>query len=158
MKDVAKTYTRLEKIIDLIVFAGLVVFWIIIWQVNQKQQQPIPTHFNIQGTADAFGTASHLYTLAIINTALVLGMHILKWANIPLNFGQEITATNKKGIMRVMRQTLSLLALSILIIFGIILYETLTYTATSAAYLFILIFFSIKIPIIFYFAKTQNIK
>lgn len=150
--------TPLERIIDGIVFIGLLVFWIIIWQYNNNNQKPIPSHFNIQGTADSFANPEHLYGLAALNTVLITGLYFLKYKNIPLNFGQEITPTNKDAVMQVMRQTLSLLALSILVIFGIILYETITYDTNNSAYSFILIFVSIKVPIIFYFLKTQNIK
>lgn len=151
-------YTTLERIIDGIVLSGLFALWVIIWQYNVNNQKPVPSHFNIQGTADAFASPEHLYGLAALNTVLIAGLYFLKYKNIPLNFGQEITPNNKNAIMQVMRQTLSLLALSILVIFGIILFETITYTANTTAYSFILIFVSIKLPIIFYFIKTQNIK
>ncbi len=153
-----RKYSLFEKIIDSIVLLGLITFWCVIWKVNQNPDQILPTHFNIQGTADSFGNTSHLYTLGFINTFLILGLYILKWKNIPLNFGQEITENNKVAIMQVMYKTISLFALSILVIFGIILYETITYKSSQTPYLFILILFCVKIPIIFYFIKTQNIK
>jgi|SRR5690606_38265336 hypothetical protein len=158
MQKHRRKYSRFEKIIDSIVLLGLITFWCIIWKVNQNPDQILPTHFNIQGTADSFGNATNLYILGFINTFLILGLYILKARNIPLNFGQEITANNKEAIMQVMRKTVSIFALSILIIFGIILYETITYNSSQTPYLFILILFCIKIPIIFYFIKTQNIK
>lgn len=150
--------TSLERIVDGIVFIGLLVFWIIIWQYNNNNQKPIPSHFNIQGTADSFAHPQHLYGLAALNTVLIAGLYFLKYKSISLNFGQEVTLNNKDALMQVMRQTLSLLTLSILVIFGSILYETITYNSNNTAYSFILIFVSIKVPIIFYFLKTQNIK
>lgn len=150
--------TSLERIVDIIVFVSLLVFWIIIWQYNNHIQEPIPSHFNIQGTADAFASPKHLYGLVAVNTLLITSLYFLKYKNIPLNFGQEITPNNEDAIMQVMRETLSLFALSIVVISGIILYETITYDTNNTAYSFILIFVSIKVPIIFYFLKTQNIK
>jgi|SRR5690606_122250 len=158
MQKHRRKYSLFEKIIDSIVLHGLITFWCIIWQVNQNPDQILPTHFNIQGTADSFGNTSHLYTLGFINTFLILGLYVLKWKKIPLNFGQEINENNQEAIMHVMHKTISLFALSILVIFGIILYETITYKSSQTPYLFIFILFCIKIPIIFYFIKTQNIK
>ncbi|MBA5791977.1 hypothetical protein H1R17_03610 [Flavobacterium sp. xlx-214] len=150
--------TSLERIVDGIVFISLLVFYFIIWRYNRKNNVDIPVHFNIQGTADAFASPEHLYGLAALNTVLIAGLYLLKCKNISLNFGQEVTPTNKDAVMQVMRQTLSLFALSIVVIFGIILYETITYDSNNTAYSFILIFVSIKVPIVFYFLKTQNIK
>jgi|GEM_PF-4129166 len=156
-KDAAK-YTLLEKITDFSVAAGLVLFWIVVLRYNHKHVQSVPTHFNIQGEADAFGSAGHLYLLAAINTLLIAGLYLIKWKDVPLNFGHGGITENKKTLLKpVMKQTLSLFAASLLVIFGIILMETLSYNKGERAYSFIFIFFAIKIPIVFYLAKTQDI-
>lgn len=155
-KAVAK-YTLLEKVADCLVAAGLLLFWIVVYVFNQGTTLRVPTHFNIQGEADAFGSSDHLYLLAALNTLLITGLYVLKAKKMSLNFGIEITESNKSAIRVVMNQTLSLFAVSLLIIFGIILMETVTYNEGDPAYSFILIFLAIKIPVVFYLAKTQDV-
>src|SRR5690606_41451561 len=116
MQKHRRKYSRFEKIIDSIVLLGLITFWCIIWKVNQNPDQILPTHFNIQGTADSFGNATNLYILGFINTFLILGLYILKSRNIPLNFVQVITAYIKDSIITVMRKTVTILAWIISII------------------------------------------
>lgn len=157
MEKAVATYTLLEKITDCIVAAGLLFFWILVYVFNRENVAQVPTHFNIQGEADAFGTPVHLYLLVALNTLLIAGIYALKVKKVPLNFGYGIAESNKPAVRVVMNQTLSLFALSLLVIFGIILMETVMYTEGNRAYSFILIFFAVKIPIVFYLAKTQDV-
>lgn len=158
MNKAKVVYTSFEKALDATVLIGLILFWTIIWNFNQENTQLIPIHFNMQGKADAFGNPESLYSLGTINSVLLLGLYLLKWFNAPLNFGQEVTESNKEALTKIMRQTISLLALSVLVIFGIILFETLYYTEEETAYSFIFILFAVKVPLIFYLFKSQNIK
>lgn len=157
MKEPVVKYTLLEKVADGTVAAGLLLFWILVYVFNRANVRAIPTHFNIQGEADAFGPAGHLYLLAALNTVFIAGLYILKRKNIPLNFGRGIGERNKPELRVVANQTLSLFAVSLLLIFGIILMETVTYNEAKQAYSFIFIFFAIKIPLVFYLSKTQDI-
>lgn len=84
---------------------------------------------------------------------------VLAFKSIPhsLYFGTKDSAVDLQKMRPIWKNTMNLLALSIIIIAYIVLFETVGYQSDEPAYSFIAIFFVIKIPIFYYFYSTQNL-
>lgn len=145
------------SLLSILVGLGLLLFWGLIFYYTQVISTKVPTHFTIQSSADAFGDISSLYWLGIINTVLVV--LVLAFKSIPhsLYFGTKDNAVDLQKMRPIWKNTMNLLALSIIIIAYIVLFETVGYQSDEPAYSFIAIFFVIKIPIFYYFYSTQNL-
>lgn len=85
----------------------------------------IPTHFNVRGEADGFGSKRNLMTLPIINTILFAGMTLLNRFPQAFNYLEPITPENAERQYRAATRMIRYMKLAIAIVFFIITYSTL---------------------------------
>jgi uncharacterized membrane protein len=81
----------------------------------------IPTHYNLAGQADGFGSKQSLLILPSLMTLLFIGLTILnKYPHI-FNYEVKITADNARNKYTIASRMMRMLKLSLVIIFGLLL-------------------------------------
>lgn len=72
----------------------LVINWLIVLRVYGSLPDTIPTHFNLAGEADGFGSSLTLFLIPVISTVSLAGMSILARFPEIYNYPVKITPEN----------------------------------------------------------------
>lgn len=118
----------------------------------------IPVHYDLSGAADRFGSKNHILALPFIATILFVASTILNRFPHVLNYPTPITKTN--ALMQYTNATrmIRYLKLAIVIIFGLIVFQTIQ-TANGqkdglGAWFIFLVMGLIFLPIMFFLIKS----
>lgn len=115
--------TIIDKISEALGWLLLFAFWFLIITNYPKIPDIVPTHFNFNGKADAFGGKARIFTLPSIATILFLGMTILNKFPHIFNYPTEITNDNALRQYKSATRMIRFLKLIIVLIFGLIAYQ-----------------------------------
>ena len=113
----------IDKMLETASAIGLIVMWVITYNVFFKLPNMIPIHFNGFGKADNYGDRFTLLLLPIMATVLYLSITYLNKFPHIFNYGVTITEANVEKQYRLAMRMLRFAKLSILIIFTIIIAE-----------------------------------
>ena len=142
----------------------LLVFavWVFIIAVFESLPDIIPIHYNAQGTPDNFGNKWMILALPIVSTILFIGLTILNYFPETFNYPVKINEENALKQYRYATRLIRYLKLVIVIIFGLVLYQTTRFSKTNNEGLGIwflpLVLGLIFIPLIFYIIKSVKTK
>lgn len=119
--------TITDKIIETMGWIGLISVWIFTLLNYSKLPAQIPIHYNLAGEADSFGSKWYIILLPIVATILFLGMTVLN--KYPHRFSYPAIITPHNAVSQYTNATrmIRFLKVSIVLIFGLITYETLKY-------------------------------
>lgn len=154
--------TTTEKTLELIGWISIIAIWILTIANYNNLPETIPIHFNSTGQADGFGGKATILTLPLIATILFLGMTILnKYPHI-FNYPNSITKENALIQYTNVTKLIRYLKLIIVLVFGLIEFETIQNAHGTAEGLGIwflpLTMAMIFIPLIYFVLKSINIK
>lgn len=120
--------SRIDKWLELIGWISLVGIWVYTLMNYSKLPDQIPIHFNLAGEADRFGNSIGILLLPLVATVLFIGMGIVNKYPHKFNYPTIITPHNAVYQYTIATRMIRSLKLSIVLIFGLIVYETIKYT------------------------------
>jgi uncharacterized membrane protein len=80
-----------DWILEFLSLAGLLILWGMAFYYFRKLPETIPTHFNMSGQPDDFGSKSSFWTLPAVGLVIYIGFTLL--VKIPEKFNYPITIT-----------------------------------------------------------------
>lgn len=150
--------TVTDKILEATGWAVLTAMWIMTAVFYYELPDTIPTHFNSVGEADGFGSRTYIFHLPVIASVLFIGMAVLNRFPHLLNYPAKITEENALWQYKNMTRMVRFVQLALVILFGIIEFQTFRYAAGHAGGLgvWVLPFACIAIfgPIIYFTVKA----
>ncbi|WP_235444220.1 DUF1648 domain-containing protein [Zhouia amylolytica] len=117
--------TPADKVIEFIGWSALIGIWILTLLNYSRLPETIPIHYNGAGEADGYGTKGSILTLPIISSFLFIGLTVLNKHPHLFNYPGTITEENAVRQYTLATRLIRLLKLVILIIFGLIVYQTI---------------------------------
>lgn len=152
--------TTTDYLMDVIGTLLLGFTWIHIAIHYHQLPDKIPTHYDLLGNADDYGSKNSIFMLPIISTFIYVGMSVLSYFPHSFNYLVEITAENALKQYTAAVQLLRLLKLSIVITFLLIDYETiqlaLNHTSNIGKWMLPVTLLLIFAPIVLYFWKSSR--
>lgn len=150
---------KTDKILEIIGWVFLLGIWIFTIANYSELPEKIATHFDLLGEADSFGRKETIFFLPIISTLLFFGLTILtKYPHVYNNYPIKITTENAKLQYENANRMMRLLKLSVIIIFGIIDYQTIRNENINelGSWFFPFVLSITFIPIIYFYAKANK--
>tara|TARA_R110001606_G_scaffold374960_1_gene533048 strand:+ start:828 stop:1328 length:501 start_codon:yes stop_codon:yes gene_type:complete len=151
--------TRTDKVLEIIGWIILFGMWIFTLTNYSELPEKIATHYNILGEADSYGKKGTIFFLPIISTIMFVGLTILtKYPHVYNNYPIEITTENAEFQYENANRMMRILKISVLIIFLIIIYQTIKNENLSGLGFWFLPFVLsiIFIPIIFFYKNANK--
>ncbi len=84
-----------DKILETVIVIILILLWYDVISNFRNLPETIPSHFNLHGKADSFGSKYNIFVVPIISTALAIALLFL--ARFPHLFNYPITITEKNA-------------------------------------------------------------
>lgn len=148
--------TVADKILEAAGWAVLMVIWATTAIYYSKLPNIIPIHFDSMGTADGFGNKAHILSLPVTASVLFIAMTILNRFPHLLNYPVKITEENAERQYKNMSLIIRFTQLALVIVFGIIEFQTIRYTDGLGVWLLPLICIIIFIPTVYFIVKPSN--
>lgn len=154
--------TTTDKAIELLGWISIMAIWLLTIISYTNLPDIIPTHYNAEGDADGFGGKRMILIEPFIATVIFFGMTILNKFPHTDNYLTEITTENALKHYTDATRVIRYLKLNIVIVFGLILLQTIRhangqadglgvwFTPMTIALLFI--------PIAYYLIKSSQTK
>jgi uncharacterized membrane protein len=152
--------TQTDLLLDRLAWAGLLFLWIFSIASYSSLPSIIPTHFNIKGDVDGYGSKITIWLIPSIVTIIVAGFTVLnKYPHI-FNYLKPITPENAERQYALATRLLRFLKLIVVIIFSFIAIATILNVNKQKAGVGIWVLPAllafIFIPIIIYFYKANK--
>lgn len=121
------TLTITDKVLEALGWIGILGVWLFTLLNYAELPEQIPTHYNLAGEADDFSSKWYIMLLPIVATILFISMTILN--KYPHRFSYPAIITPHNAVLQYTNATrmIRFLKVSIVLIFGVIVYETLKY-------------------------------
>lgn len=149
-----------DLLVDRLAWAGLLFIWVFTLISYSRLPEIIPTHFDIKGHANGYGSKMTIWIVPAILAVIVAGISILnKYPDI-FNYLKPITPDNAQKQYLLATRLLRYLKLAVVIIFGLITVSTVSTATTQKNGIGIwvlpvsLIF--LFVPIIIYFYEANK--
>ncbi len=120
-----------DRIIEGITYIGLLILWVIVASRYKSLPDIIPTHFDVKGVADDYGSKSTIWLLPAISTVLVIVLALINLKPHNFNLPVKITQENAERQYRLATKMIRFLKLSMLIVFGTIAMFTINVSETK---------------------------
>ena len=154
------------KSIDIILEVGslmlLGVFWYFVIDNYNALPEKIPSHFNIRGEVDGYGSKSSLFILPTIASMLFIGLAVLSRFPHSFNYPVKISNTNAMYQYSISLRLLRILKLVIMMVFLVISWMTIRTAgatgATHSQWLLPLVLALIFLPIFIYLVLAYKYK
>ncbi|MBL0309478.1 MAG: DUF1648 domain-containing protein [Bacteroidetes bacterium] len=154
--------TTADKIFEIIGWLSVLAIWVLTIAAYSKLPDTIPSHYNAAGTVDGFGGKGTILILPLIATVLFIAMTMLNRFPHIFNYPSAITQDNALQQYTNATRMLRYLKLSLVLIFGFILFRTIQ-TANGQAeglplWFLPLALLLIFIPLIYFIAASIKVK
>lgn len=116
--------TPIDKIIEILCWLTLVFLWAFTLFHYSSMPEIIPTHFNVSGQADSYGSKGTIFILPIIGTILFLGLSILNLFPQIFNYPANISTENAQRQYVNATRMIRFLKFGIVLIFSLLAYLT----------------------------------
>jgi uncharacterized membrane protein len=117
----------------------------------------IPTHFNAVGKADSYGSKASIFTLPLIGTVMFIGLTILNRYPHIFNYPTEITAENAARQYANATRMIRYLKFAVVLLFAFLVFKTSSIatgnTEGLGVEIYIVLFFLITLPMLFFVSK-----
>jgi uncharacterized membrane protein len=150
--------TIIDKSLEVAGYLLLFLLWLFVITRYANLPDTIPTHYNLEGQADGFGNKKTIFFLPIIGTFLFIGISYVSTLPHTFNYPRPITKENALNQYSIARQMMRVLKLALVIIFGIIAYQTLKSPSSESISLgvwFLPLALSLVIVPMIYFIRKQ---
>ncbi len=117
--------TITDKTLELLGWLSILAIWGLTITYYTNLPDTIPTHYNVAGKVDGFGGKATILILPLIATILFVGMTILNSFPHLFNYPTKITKENVLRQYTNATRMIRRLKLTIVIIFGLILFKTI---------------------------------
>lgn len=114
-----------DKILEVIGYMFLAMFWIFVSYAYSVMPETIPTHFNLAGEADGFGEKETIFLMPIIGTLLFLVLSVVQQRPHTFNYITEITPENAEKQYTIAVRMMRFLKVALIVVF--IFIEFFTY-------------------------------
>jgi uncharacterized membrane protein len=114
-----------DIIIDVITITGLIILIVYPFLFYNTLPEKIPTHFDINGYADAFGNKNSIFTLPVIGVIIFLLLYVLSKFPHILNYPVEVTDNNAENLYRYAIKMLKIINLTTVWLFAYINYQNI---------------------------------
>ena len=154
--------TIADKIFEFLGWLLIVSVWGLLIINYSNLPKTIATHYNVVGQADAFGGKANILLLSIVATVLFIGLTIIN--NFPHIFNYPTNITKDNALRQYTNATrlIRYLKLIIVLIFGLISYQTIRLangqTDVLGTWSLPLILGLIFIPLIYFICRSFKIK
>jgi uncharacterized membrane protein len=150
--------SSIDILLEILGWCIIIAVWVLIIINYSSLPNTIPTHYNGTGQVDGFGGKSNILALPIISTILYIGLTILNRYPHIFNYPIKITQENAFRQYTTVTRLIRTLKLSIVLIFGFLVFKTIQNTKgeTDGLGIWILPFTLalIFIPIIYFTIKS----
>ncbi len=124
--------TTVDKVFEIAGWLLIIAVWMLVITNFANLPHNIPTHYNIAGQPDDFGGKGNILILPLIATILFVGLTIINKFPHVFNYPTPITADNALEQYTNATRLIRYLKLIIVIIFGLITYQTIRYANQQA--------------------------
>jgi uncharacterized membrane protein len=144
--------------------AGILVgLWIYVIISYTSLPDIIPTHINFKGEVDGTGSKNTIWFLMAVTTVITIGMHILTKFPHLHNYMVEITAENAEHNYQLSSRMLRYVNLLTLLLLAYVAYAMIQMSYGNdffleTALLYIVIAYSVVMPIVLIVYLTKNLK
>ncbi len=152
--------SKFDLCLEIIGWFLFIVFWIWILIEYFRIPETIPTHFNLQGEIDSYGSKSSLFLLPAFSTFIFI---LLSWINkyphifnYPVKITEENAETQYRIATRLMRIMKITIQTSFLLIFFIVIQSINGVENYSVQLVTLLIFIIIIAPVVYFIMKMYN--
>lgn len=146
--------TILDIILELLGWFAIIGVWIFVFLNYSNLPETIPTHFDITGKADQFGSKDSIITLQSVLTLMFFGITLLIKLPHKLNYPLQITEKNAKLQYTYATRLIRIIKLAIAIVFGLLFSKTILNSKGIdyglGVYFYPIIFCLFVVPIVVY--------
>jgi uncharacterized membrane protein len=154
--------TQKDKVLNILSYSFLSLLWLTVVYNYTALPETIPTHFNIKGEADAYGSKFSLIILAVVGTVIFTILSYLVNKPHLYNYLTKITEYNAKAQYALASGMIRYLRFAVVLLFTIILILVLDQIkhpgSGLGSWLIIFVFCMIVIPVIYTIYKSSMIK
>lgn len=115
-----------DKVLETLGWVGVIVLWTLLMLNYNTTPDEVPIHFNLSGTADAYGGKLFLFFIPVVSTVLYVGITLLNRIPHTFNYPVKIDDTNAKAMYTKATRMMRFLKFSIVVVFGFIQYAMLS--------------------------------
>lgn len=112
---------KIDWILDSVTIIGFIFIWIYIVFHFTKLPDTIPTHFNLKGDVDGYGSKYTLWILPSVNTFLFILFRIMFKYPHKFNYIVKITTENAEKQYRLALRSMRIILMNITLLFGLII-------------------------------------
>lgn len=146
-----------DQVLEIIGWFTLATLWWLALMSYSQMPDTIPTHYNLAGEADDYGSKETILALPVIGTVLFVGMTIVNRYPHIFNYPTEITTENAMKQYTIATRMIRYLKLVVLLVFLLIVFKTLQ-TSTGQAdglgsWFYFISFGLLSIPSAFFVSK-----
>ena len=151
-----------DKIIELVGWIAVIGIWLLTLFNYSDLPEIIPVHYNAAGEVDGYGHKGTILALPLIATILFIGLTVLN--KFPHLFNYPFAITEKNALQQYTSATrmLRFLKLTIVLIFGLIVFKTIRNANGNAdglgSWFLPVTFGLVFIPLIYYLTKATRMK
>jgi uncharacterized membrane protein len=114
------TLKPIDEWLESLAIMGCVWLWIYCIRSYFILPETIPTHFNLKGVADAYGSKANMFILPSIGTTIYLLITLLNRYPHIFNYMVKITADNAETQYRFATRMFRVVKLFVIVLFGIV--------------------------------------
>lgn len=148
----------LDYLAEVLSFGMLLFLWLQVIKVYPDLPTIVPTHFNINGLPDDYGSKHSIIALPLVVTILVVAISVLSRFPHIFNYPVKITPENAERQYTIALQMLRILKLMLVVVFTFLTHHTIEVALAKRTHLskwflplaVILVLF----PIVFYIVKS----
>ncbi|MFZ4549773.1 MAG: DUF1648 domain-containing protein, partial [Bacteroidales bacterium] len=151
--------TKIDLILEIVAFLFFLAIWFLPIAVYQNLPDIIPTHYNLKGEIDDWGSKNTIFILPAIGLILYIGITVLnKYPNI-FNYPSKITEENALQQYSKATRWMRIIKLIIVVLFLAIEWKICITTVSSKLpvwFLPVVIVIPILLPIVLAFSLTKK--
>lgn len=114
-----------DKVLEILSWTSIILIWVFTITYYKNLPETIPIHYNGAGEADRFGKKSNILSLPLISTVIFIGITILNKFPYVFNYPTNLTTDNALRHYENATRYLRYLKFIIVIIFGIVVFQTI---------------------------------
>ena len=114
---------RIDYILEYGTLLGLIFIWTLVAINYSSLPQIIPTHYNLQGQIDDYGSKMTLWILPTIVTLILILFKVLSYYPHKFNYAIKISNDNAERQYKLSLRTLRIIGFNITLLFSFISYK-----------------------------------
>lgn len=154
--------SSLDQALEIAGWFALATLWWLALMSYFKLPDTIPTHYNLAGEADSFGSKNTIFTLPILGAVVFVGMTVFNRYPHIFNYPTEITAENAPNQYTNATRMIRYLKLAVVLLFAFLVFKTSSVatgrTEGLGIEIYVVLFFLITLPMLFFVRQLMKKK